>query len=376
MRTAGVLLACLAAVAAGCGSGSSDHTATSSTGAGRKDLTLSFGAYKSHAQLTYPTTAGRHPAVVLIPGSGPEDLDANICFPPGNVLSHNFADIAKYLTRRGYAVLRYDKHGVTGPCRGSLNTVPLPRLLSDAGMALAAAKNDPHVDARHVFVYGWSEGSTVAAALVVAHPEVAGLIIQDGVVRPWKQVYSYQTLKLGIPYLRSLASDGRVTAAVLRQAASGDGGGVTKGILRYVAAPSSVQGHYAINPRLDTNHDGALEIDSEVVPAVPKVLGFLLSPTGPLHVYAPAQALPVLSQQAAKLTLPVLYLQGQHDANVPAAGATALQATLASKDKTLRRYPGLGHSLGPAPSVIGDDFAPIAARPLADLVRWLDKRRG
>lgn len=120
------------------------------TGAGRKDLTLNFGDYESHAQLTYPTTAGRHPAVVLIPGSAPEDRNADICFPPGHVLSHNFADIAKYLTRRGYAVLRYDKRGVTGPCRRA-TTVPLSRLLSDAGTVLAAAKKDPHVDPRHVF---------------------------------------------------------------------------------------------------------------------------------------------------------------------------------------------------------------------------------
>lgn len=217
--------------------------------------------------------------VVLIPGAAPEDLNADICFPQGHILSHNFADIASYLTRRGYDVLRYDKHGVTGPCRGS-SIVPLKQLLTDAGTVLAAAEKDPHVDPRHVFLYGWSEGSAVAAALALAHPEVAGLIIQGGAVRPWEQIFAYQKLQVGVPYLRSLAPNGRVTAAALGKAVTGNGGGVAKSILLYVAAPSFLQGKYAINPRLDINHDGVLQIDTEAVPAVPRILAFLLRPPG------------------------------------------------------------------------------------------------
>lgn len=115
---AAVLLACLVAITPGCGNRSSARTASSPT-IGREGLILKFGDYQSHAQLTYPAAPGRHPVVVLIPGSGPEDLNADVCYPQGKVLSHNFADIANYLTLRGYAVLRYDKHGVTGPCRGT-----------------------------------------------------------------------------------------------------------------------------------------------------------------------------------------------------------------------------------------------------------------
>lgn len=366
------MLGCLLTLTAGCGS--SVRSTSPSPAIGREALTLSFGDYQSHAELTYPLRPGRHPAVVLIPGSGPEDRNADICFPPGNVLSHNFADIANYLTRRGYAVLRYDKHGVSGPCRGSFTT-PLPRLLSDAGVVLAAAQRNPHVDARHVFLYGWSEGSTVAGALAVAHPEVSGLIVQGGVVRPWEQIFAYQTLQVGVAYLRSLAPGGRVTADVLRRGSTGNGGLVAKDIIRDFTAPTAVQGQLAINPRADTNHDGALEIDSEIIPVIPRVLTLLLSPAGPLHLYGPGQALPVLSAQAAKLTLPVLILQGQNDASVPAADATALHAELSGRDKTLRLYPGLGHSLGPAQSLVRDDFSPIAAQPLADLVSWLDRRR-
>ncbi len=55
--------------------------------------------------------------------------------------------------------MRYDKRGVTGPCKGSTDYT-LAQLLADAGRVLNAAQRDPHVDAHRTFVYGWSEGST------------------------------------------------------------------------------------------------------------------------------------------------------------------------------------------------------------------------
>ncbi|MGI8904449.1 MAG: alpha/beta hydrolase family protein [Solirubrobacteraceae bacterium] len=243
----------------------------------RENVTLHFGAYGSHAQLSYPAGGGRHPVVVLIPGSGPEDRNADICQPrTTKVLSHNFADIATHLSARGYAVMRYDKRGVSGPCRGGSHYT-LPELLVDAGRVSHSAAGSPS--------------------------------------------------------------------------------------------------QLAIRPQLDTNHDGVLELDRELIPRVPRVIAVLLSPGGFLHIYAPGSALPVLSQQAAKLTLPALILQGGHDANVPAAGASAFQHALRAKDKMLKLYPELGHSLGPASSVLTDDFAPIARAPLADLTSWLDAHR-
>ena len=113
-------------------------------------MALNFGGYTSHAQLTYPAEPGRHPVVVLIPGSSPEDRNADICNSrSGRILSHNFADIANHLGARGYAVLRYDKRGVVGPCKGS-TTSTLPQLLTDAATVLRAAERDPHVDAHRV----------------------------------------------------------------------------------------------------------------------------------------------------------------------------------------------------------------------------------
>ncbi len=55
-----------------------------------------------HGTLTVPSGAGQHPAAVLVTGSGPQDRDEEI-------LGHRpFLVLADWLTRRGFAVLRYD----------------------------------------------------------------------------------------------------------------------------------------------------------------------------------------------------------------------------------------------------------------------------
>jgi len=349
---------------------------------GRESLRVNFGDFQSQAELTYPAAAvQRRPAVILIPGSGLENMNAAICAagPGSPVLSHNFLDIATYLTPRGFVVLRYNKHYVTGPCQGDYQAfytkLTLQQMLRDAERVLAAAEADPHVDAHRIYLYGWSEGSTIAAALAARHPELAGLIVQGPVARSWRDTFLYQITEVGIPYLRRFALDGRVTATTLRQAYAGPGGLVARGVVIYLADPRAFQkGHVAMNPFIDRNHDGAIDINTEFIPALPFELNVLLGPHGPLRLYGPGYALPTVTAQAPRLTLPVLIQQGANDANVPPAGARELNAALGASgagDHTLNIYPGLGHSLGPAASVIADNFRPIAMAPLSDTANWL-----
>jgi len=143
-------------------------------------LRLTFGDFRSSAELTYPAgVVGGSPTVILIPGSGPEDMDADIGARPGvPPLSHIFLDIERYLTPRDFAVLRYNKHYVTSYLHVDYQrfyaTLTLQGMLRDAGRVLHAAETDPHVDHRRIFLYGWSEGSTVAAALAVTIRSLPG----------------------------------------------------------------------------------------------------------------------------------------------------------------------------------------------------------
>src|SRR5205814_3249432 len=62
--------------------------------------------------LTIPAVSGKHPAVVMITGSGAQNRDEEIL---GFKL---FKVIADHFTRNGIAVLRYDDRGVGGSTGG------------------------------------------------------------------------------------------------------------------------------------------------------------------------------------------------------------------------------------------------------------------
>ena len=355
----------------------------------KEALTIDFGDFQTQAELTYPAQGnGPFPTVVLIHGSGPEDMNAAIFgFGADNqpvLLSSIFGDISDHLSAHGFAVLRYNKHYVTGPgeadFRKFYTQLDLPQMLADAEKVLDAAEANPKVDKQRVFLYGWSEGSTVAAALAAKRPELAGLIVQGPVVEPWRDLFLYQILDVGLPYVRQVSPDEQVTVDTLRTLQAGDGGMVAKGILYYIGDPVSLQqGKLAINPALDTNRDGTLEADELTLEALETLVDGHFSPQGFAAIYTPERALPDLGEQAPNLTMPVLILQGANDANVPASGAQALNAELervGNPDHTLNLYPGLGHSLGETRSVITDNFEPIAQPPLENLVAWLEARSG
>lgn len=345
----------------------------------REPFAVDFGDFQTQAVLSYPANEeGPFPTLLLIHGSTPMDMNGSVfAFTPKGqpvLISAIFRDVADFLNRNGFAVLRYNKHYVTGPGQADYKAyysdVDLPQLLSDAEKVLEAAKAKPQVDDEHIYLYGWSEGSTVAAELAVNHPEINGLILQGPVARSWRETFEAQIREAGLPYVERFAGDGRVTAAVLRRVQVGDGGLVAKGIVSYLADPSFFQTReLEVSGSLDRNGDGVIDIEGEFLAGgLDGTLDFLLSPTGPLSIYAEGRALPSLLEQVSRLELPVLILQGANDASTPARGARALAE---GANVTLYVYKGLGHSLGKTPSVVADNFQPIAERPLRDLVAWL-----
>ncbi|MFI9388223.1 alpha/beta hydrolase family protein [Kutzneria sp. NPDC052558] len=342
-------------------------TAQAAPAVGHEQFTFQFGDFTGGGQLDYPTGVAHAPVVVLIPGSGPENRDANVLGK-----STIFADISAGLTARGFAVMRYDKRYVnadgTADYVSYYNKLDLPKMLDDAGQVLAAAEADQHVDPRHVFLYGWSEGSTVAAALAVKHPELAGLALQGPVAEPWRDLFTDQATRVARPYLatfgRQLAPDD------LQRAAKGGGGLVATEYLGFIQ-PGAYQGDYTIAPAFDANGDGKMDVDTEFLPGLRKTFDAAFQPDGVFKIYAPGRALPsVLDQARALAKFPTLVLQGGRDANVPPAGAFKLNAALHG---SLRFYPELGHSLGRTPSLFADDFQPIDRQPINDLARWLSE---
>lgn len=117
-----------------------------------------FDAVRLAGTLTIPRSEGKHPAVVLITGSGPQDRNETI---EGH---QPFKVIADYLTKRGIVVLRYDERGV-GKSTGNYVQSTIGDFSKDAIAAVAFLQKQQQVDPTRVGIIGHSEGGLIAALL-------------------------------------------------------------------------------------------------------------------------------------------------------------------------------------------------------------------
>lgn len=123
--------------------------------------------------LTLPKGPGPFPAVVLIQGSGPHDRDETI-------FGHKpFLVLADDLTRRGIAVLRYDKRGVGGSTGKPLGATGADYAV-DATAAAAFLRSRRDIDAQHIGLIGHSEGAIVAPMVAAENPKIAFVVMMAG----------------------------------------------------------------------------------------------------------------------------------------------------------------------------------------------------
>ena len=116
--------------------------------------------------------AGKVPAVVLVHGSGANDMDTTI------FTNKPFRDIADYLAANGIAVIRYDKrpfaHGATMDMNG---LTVREETMEDAIFATEMLKADPRIDENRVFILGHSLGGMLAPRIHAEGGDYAGLIL-------------------------------------------------------------------------------------------------------------------------------------------------------------------------------------------------------
>jgi len=144
--------------------------------------------------ITMPKGKGPFPALVLVHGSGPNDRDESI--GPNKP----FKDLAWGLASRGVAVLRYDKRTKARPAEcvrlGDRFTVQ-EEVIEDARAAVRLLAHTPGVDATRVFLLGHSLGGYLAPRIAEGAPELAGLVIMAGPVRPFEDLLVDQARYLG-----------------------------------------------------------------------------------------------------------------------------------------------------------------------------------
>jgi dienelactone hydrolase len=243
--------------------------------------------------LTLPKTAGKVPAVVLIHGSGPADRDETL--GP----NRPFRDIAEGLASRGVAVLRYDKRTKVHPKQFTRSMTVREEAMDDALAAVALLAQRSEIDAARIIVVGHSLGGMLAPRIAEGGKGIAGVVILAGATRSLALIMAEQ-----IEYLATLDGPGDEAARKRIDAVKGE---AARAML---VKPGDVG---------------------------PDILGIPPSYWADLNAYDPAGV-------AAKLSLPLLILQGGRDYQVTAADLQGFKTALAGHPNvTIREFPRLNH---------------------------------
>ncbi len=124
------------------------------------------------------------PAVVLVHGSGPSNMDEKI----GNITP--FKDLAEGLSSRGIAVIRYDKRTfIYGKqMRTDKGLTVREEIIEDAILAAEFLRKDPRIDSNKVFILGHSMGGMLAPRIDAEGGNFAGIIIMAGSLRKLEEI--------------------------------------------------------------------------------------------------------------------------------------------------------------------------------------------
>jgi pimeloyl-ACP methyl ester carboxylesterase len=282
------------------------------------DVRIPAAGFSLAGTVTTPPTQGRtrHPAILLVAGSGPIDRDATVAGIP------LFAQLAGQLAEQGHVVLRYDKRGV-GQSGGRTETVTMQDYAGD-------------VDNRRIFVVGHSEGASVAM-LAARERRIAGLVLMGGMGTTGRdlileqQRYMLTVTKVGEPERTEKIE---LQERILEAAIEGDG---------WDDLPDEVR------PLVDTPwYRSLLEFD------------------------------PALAMQ--RVRQPILIVQGELDTQVPPHHAETLAELARARRNAapveLKQLPGVNHLLVPAENGHVSEYASLEAKTISPevattIARWL-----
>jgi len=132
----------------------------------REDVRFSNGTVRLAGTLISPAAGGTHPAIILVHGSGAENRDYILPF-------------ARFLIRRGVAVLGYDKRGV-GESTGDWHTASFDDLAGDAVAAFEYLKTRDDVDHTQIGLLGVSQAGWIMPLAAIRAKGLGFLISISG----------------------------------------------------------------------------------------------------------------------------------------------------------------------------------------------------
>jgi uncharacterized protein len=378
-----------------------------------RDLVIDLGnGIKTNAQLTIPAVGnGPFPGVLLITGSGAEDMNASAIFihidnatgkkiyPPTP-----FFQIAKYLSDRGFATLRYDKRGIgenhTIVDSNVWGNMTINDLVQDGNKALAVLMKQPEVDPNRITVLGHSEGTVISPRIAIDNPDkVKNIVLIGAAAQNISEIIDFQLVKLPLLYSKQVL-DKNHNGLLSVQEASEDltFQGMVGGNLSLILTQQNMQNDtISLKPEYNPNNDTYINIETELKPVLIKLAKSFpssLSSSIPSSEssekctnlegcqmwYNSSVAFEPNLNTISKVpsTISILIVNGENDTQTPVEGAMLLQQKLTEinhPDHILITYPNLGHEFYPS-SQWQSQHGPIQQYVLADLYSWLESHSG
>lgn len=313
-------------------------------------FTNSKAKIKLAGTLSIPNGKGPFPALVLVTGSGPQDRDET-------VFGHKpFLVIADFLTKNGYAVLRYDDRGVNAS-EGDFETATTYDFADDAGAALDYLKTLKSIDSKKIGVLGHSEGGMVTQILAATRNDIEFIISLAGPGISIDQVMVSQKRtiesKMGVPESHLDLND-KIFAgiyAIMKKDISSEA--IETEIRAFLNSDEAYKSisEKELRPIIDLAHDQWFLTFIKYNPNAyfPKIKTKVLAMNGEKDVQ-------VLAKEN---------LQGWKD------GLTH------NPNVTIKSYPGLNHSFQPATTGMPNEYATIettiAPEVLEDILAWLNE---
>ena len=294
--------------------------------------------WELHGLLTLPKNAdGKVPAVVLVHGSGPNDMDETI------FNNKPFRDIAEYLSSNGIAVIRYNKRTLThGVNMSDLRGLTVwEETIEDAILAAELLRTDPRVDEDRVFVLGHSLGGMLAPRIHNNGGDFAGLILFAGSPRFLLDISGDQVIAV---LDETEDEDERVEILTVRQ-------------------------------QMVEEFETVLSLSDD------EVKDTIFANLGNMGYYWLDLYKNPISVDLEKVDVPILVMQPEDDVQVLTDVDFAMYKELLAgrPDVTFKLYPGLNHlfmpSTGRGISKIMDEYkirANVDPQVLRDIVEWIN----